>query len=110
MRASWLGERQESLGRRLALLPLLPAAWAYGAGARLHRGLYRSGLRRQERPSYRVVSVGNLVVGGAGMLATWGARWTWAVSEGAGGVSKGQREVVVGVGLVLLEVPCEAEI
>jgi len=73
MRASWLGGRQESLGRRLALLPLLPAAWVYGAGARLHRGLYRSGLLRKERLSYRVVSVGNLLVGGTGKTpaAAW---------------------------------------
>jgi tetraacyldisaccharide 4'-kinase len=73
IRARWLGVRKERLGRRLALLPLLPAAWAYGAGARLHRGLYRSGLCREQRLSCRVVSVGNLVVGGAGKTpaAAW---------------------------------------
>jgi tetraacyldisaccharide 4'-kinase len=73
VRAVWLEERDESLGRRLALLPLVPPAWIYAAGARIHRGLYRSGLRRSTRLACRVVSVGSLVVGGAGKTpaAAW---------------------------------------
>jgi tetraacyldisaccharide 4'-kinase len=74
VRAGWLEAAEaESLARRLALLPLLPLAWLYGAAAALHRGLYRAGWRRQQRLPCRVVSVGNLVVGGAGKtpVAAW---------------------------------------
>ena len=63
-RARWLERRQETRGQRLALLPLeLPAA-LYGLGAVLHRAMYRCGLRRARRFPGRVVSVGNLTVGG----------------------------------------------
>jgi tetraacyldisaccharide 4'-kinase len=41
-------------------------AWLYAAAAGLQRGLYRRGLRRRTRLPCRVVSVGNLVVGGTG--------------------------------------------
>jgi tetraacyldisaccharide 4'-kinase len=45
---------------------LAPAAWAYRAGLGAHRGAYRAGLRRATRLPCRVVSVGNLTVGGTG--------------------------------------------
>lgn len=45
---------------------LVPLSWAYGAGEALHRALYRAGLRHAARASAPVISVGNLVVGGAG--------------------------------------------
>jgi tetraacyldisaccharide 4'-kinase len=58
---------------RLALLPLDVASWLYGAGAALHRALWEFGVRRRARLACRVVSVGNLVVGGAGKTpaAAW---------------------------------------
>jgi tetraacyldisaccharide 4'-kinase len=72
-RPGWLDERAPSALRRLALAPLTPLAWCYGAGAALHRTWYESGLGRRERLACRVVSVGNLVVGGSGKtpLAAW---------------------------------------
>lgn len=49
------------------LLLLVPLAWAYGVGVRLWHGLFDLGLRRPVRVAgARVISVGNLVVGGAG--------------------------------------------
>jgi tetraacyldisaccharide 4'-kinase len=66
LRASWLEERDESLLRKAALLPLEPLSWLYACGAWAHRGVYRVGLRRRSHFPGRVVSVGNLVVGGAG--------------------------------------------
>ena len=67
------GEREESRWRATALLPLVPAAWLYGAGARLHRALYQSGPLRRTVLPLCVVSVGNLVVGGTGKTPT--AAW-----------------------------------
>jgi len=54
-------------------LPLLPLSWLYGAGARVHRALYRTGVLRRSTFAGHVVSVGNLVVGGTGKtpLAAW---------------------------------------
>lgn len=45
---------------------LWPLSVLYGALALLHRGLYRSGLRRAQRVAVPVVVVGNVVAGGAG--------------------------------------------
>ena len=66
VRATWLEERDESLLRRAVLSPLVPLSWVYAGCAWLHRGLYRLGVRRRSHFPGRVVSVGNLVVGGAG--------------------------------------------
>jgi len=73
LRARWLSEREESPLRSLALLPLHPLSWAYGAGAWLHRFAYARGLLRRTRFPGHVVSVGSLLVGGAGKtpLAAW---------------------------------------
>ena len=73
MPPTWFAIRQESPARRAALLPLDALSLVYGAGARLHRELYARGWRRPARLSCRVVSVGNLVVGGSGKtpLAAW---------------------------------------
>jgi tetraacyldisaccharide 4'-kinase len=73
VRAAWLDADSGSLWEHWALLPLLPASWLYGAGAWFHRAVYRSGRRRPLRLPCRVVSVGNLVVGGAGKTPT--AAW-----------------------------------
>ncbi|MEE9607711.1 MAG: tetraacyldisaccharide 4'-kinase [Myxococcota bacterium] len=73
VRASWLESREQTPAQALALLPLAAVAVLYGAGARLHRALYRSGALRPARLANRVVSVGNLVTGGTGKtpLAAW---------------------------------------
>ncbi len=63
LRGRWLYVRDESRWRRLALAPLLPLSWLYGAVAAVHRSRTR---RRATRLSCRVVSVGNLTVGGSG--------------------------------------------
>ena len=55
----------ESPAQRLALAPLAAAELAYAAGARLHRFVYDAGWRRSTRLAARVVSVGNLAVGGS---------------------------------------------
>jgi tetraacyldisaccharide 4'-kinase len=55
----------ESLGRRVALAPLALAELGYAAGASLHRWVYDAGLRRRTRLDARVISVGNLAVGGS---------------------------------------------
>ena len=60
-----LWRSDENLGRRLALAPLLLAELPYAAGAWLHRRMYEAGLRARVRLDARVVSVGNLAVGGS---------------------------------------------
>ena len=73
MRAGWIERRQDTPSQRVALAPLTPVSWLYGAGAALDRRLHRAGWRRRRRLSARVISVGNLVVGGAAKtpLAAW---------------------------------------
>ena len=73
MRARWLQDDGGGWARELALAPLLPASWLYGLGAWLHRSLYRRGLLRAAQLPCRVVSVGNLTVGGSGKTpsAAW---------------------------------------
>lgn len=58
-------EYEESFARRLALAPLTPFALAYALAARVHRAAYAHGLLPQRHPGCRVVSVGNLAVGGS---------------------------------------------
>jgi len=72
-RAPWLAASAESPLQAVVLSPLLPLSWLYGAGAWIHRASYRARVfRRSEFPG-RVVSVGNLVVGGTGKtpLTAW---------------------------------------
>lgn len=75
-RPGWLEGGRESPARRLALLPLDALAALYGVGATLHRAWYTRGPGRPTRLACRVVSVGNLVVGGSGKTPTaaWVAR------------------------------------
>lgn len=62
----WYPER-ESISRGLVLSPLSLVSWGYGAAGRLRLRLYRAGLIRSERvEGVRVISVGNLNVGGTG--------------------------------------------
>jgi tetraacyldisaccharide 4'-kinase len=62
----WLDDPEPGLLARAALAPLAPAAWAWGAGAWLHRHARGARFRAPARLPCRVVSVGSLVVGGAG--------------------------------------------
>jgi tetraacyldisaccharide 4'-kinase len=56
----------ESPRERLWRAPLLPLEWAYRGIVWSHRSLYERGLLRRSRLPCRVVSVGNLTVGGSG--------------------------------------------
>jgi tetraacyldisaccharide 4'-kinase len=82
LRAGWLETRDESWLRRAALAPLVPVGWAVGAGASLHRALYRAGWWRAARLAGHVVSVGNLVVGGT--AKTPAAAWVASALHGRG--------------------------
>ncbi|WP_426745792.1 tetraacyldisaccharide 4'-kinase [Myxococcus faecalis] len=57
----------EDWGRRVLLSPLTALSWSYAAAVQLRRALYDKGLLRAERvEGLRVLSVGNLNVGGTG--------------------------------------------
>jgi len=73
MRTHWIATREQDARWRAALLPLDLAALVYRLGARLHRTLYERRLIEPRRLSCRVVSVGNLAVGGSGKtpLSAW---------------------------------------
>jgi tetraacyldisaccharide 4'-kinase len=47
-------------------ISFIPLSWGYGAVVRLRAGLYRAGLFTRRRLPCRVVSIGNLTVGGTG--------------------------------------------
>jgi len=72
-RPAWFDEREPRLLLRAALAPLVPLSWLYGIGALAARRLRGSRFRTPARLSCRVVSVGNLVVGGSGKTpaAAW---------------------------------------
>lgn len=72
-RPAWYDESRETPLARLARTPLSFAALLYGLGVATHRGLYTHGLRPRAHLGCRVVSVGNLGVGGAAKtpLAAW---------------------------------------
>lgn len=78
----WLDDPDPGLLARVALAPLAPAAWAWGAGAWLHRHARGERLRTPARLPCRVVSVGSLVVGGAGK--TPAAAWIAAALRARG--------------------------
>src|SRR5262245_34468292 len=73
MRLPWLEAREQSPAAAAALLPLALAAGGVRAGAQLHRARYRMGVLRATRLGCRVISIGNLGVGGAGKTPT--AAW-----------------------------------
>ena len=72
-RPGWFEERDATLLRRIALAPLVPLSWVYGLFALAARRLRTPRFRPATRLSCRVVSVGNLGVGGAGKTpaAAW---------------------------------------
>jgi tetraacyldisaccharide 4'-kinase len=76
LRAGWLERRSEPRWLRLALLPLVPVSWLYGAGAWLHRAAAARGWLPRRRFAGHVVSLGSLMVGGTAKtpLAAWVAR------------------------------------
>ncbi len=61
----WLWGRSGG-GWDLVFFPLTFLAWIYGGVVRARAGLYRAGLFKTRRADCRVVSVGNLSVGGVG--------------------------------------------
>jgi tetraacyldisaccharide 4'-kinase len=73
LRAAWLEQRSPSRLRSLVQLPLAPAAWLVAASARLRRHLHRRGVLPTSRLPSRVVSVGDLMLGGTGKtpMAAW---------------------------------------
>jgi len=108
--------REETPARRLALSPLLLLEAPYRLGAWLHRGAYRWGLRERVRLPVRVISVGNLSVGGSGKtpFTGWLARQLRArgrkvaiLSRGVGG-SRSADVTVVSDGERVLASPAEA--
>lgn len=97
------GEAPPSIGVRLGLASLGAGSVIYRGLAWGHRQSFRWGWRTPRRLPCRVISVGNLTVGGTGKtpLTMWLARWCleqgWKVailSRGYGGQSGGEPRVV----------------
>jgi tetraacyldisaccharide 4'-kinase len=76
VRATWLERRDEPRWLQLALLPLVPVSWVYGAAAWLHRTAFARGFVPRRRVAGHVVSLGSPMVGGTAKtpLAAWVAR------------------------------------
>ena len=81
-RPAWLDDGDESWLRRMLLAPLVPVSWAYAAAATLARRARSRRFRAPARLACRVVSVGNLHVGGSGK--TPAAAWIAAQLRAAG--------------------------
>lgn len=63
----WYPERPEDAARKLAMAPLSVAALAFGAAVRMRNALYdRGALAMRRVDGVRVISIGNLTVGGTG--------------------------------------------
>jgi tetraacyldisaccharide 4'-kinase len=62
----FLYQREKSFLTRVSLLPLYLLSFLYGGGVRSRIFLYTSGLLRPKRLPCRVISVGNITVGGTG--------------------------------------------
>ncbi|GIX46479.1 MAG: tetraacyldisaccharide 4'-kinase [Candidatus Tectimicrobiota bacterium] len=93
------GQPPPSPSWALALRLLHGLASLYGAAVALRAAAYRAGLRQPRRLPCRVLSIGNLTVGGTGKtpLALWVARWyqkagcrVAVLCRGYGGTLKGR--------------------
>lgn len=82
MMPRWFEAGQVGALRRAALLPLGALSHCYAAGAALHRAWFEAGPGRQARLPCKVISVGNLVVGGSGKTPV--AAWLAAALHGRG--------------------------
>jgi tetraacyldisaccharide 4'-kinase len=81
-RPAWFDERDASLAKRILLAPLVPIAWLYALAATLARRARGPRFRTPVRLACRVVSVGNLTLGGSGK--TPAAAWIAARLREAG--------------------------
>ena len=71
LRAAWIHDHgPASGGRRVLLGALRITSWLYGWAAALHRAWYERGPGRRTRLPCKVVSIGNLSVGGSGKTPT----------------------------------------
>jgi tetraacyldisaccharide 4'-kinase len=105
----WYAARPEPLVRRLLLGPLWLLSLGFRGAVALRGGLYRAGLLRTHRTARaRVVSVGNLTVGGAGKTPAviHLARWLTArgvrvavLSRGYGRTERADRVLLPGAEL-----------
>lgn len=110
MKFDFLYRPREPVWQKLLLTPLVPLAGVFGAASATRRRLYESGGLKQVQVSIPVISVGNLVAGGAGKtpvvihlvrtLLAKGLRVA-VLSRGYGGSGKGARVVSKGEGLLL---------
>jgi tetraacyldisaccharide 4'-kinase len=100
--------------RRLLLSPLVAVEWIWRLSAYLHRAVYARGLRRRVRLPTRVISVGNLSVGGSAKtpVTAWLAgelrergRKVAVLSRGVRGASRREVNVVSDGQRVLMSTP-----
>ena len=96
---AWTGR---TAGGRALRAALVPAAIAYGAGTAVRNRLYDAGVLAAQRVPARVVSVGNLTVGGTGKTPTtlWLAERFRARGARVGIVARGYRKDRPGVVVV----------
>ncbi len=97
------GQTHPAAGLRLVLALLRLGSWLYRLLATIHANSYAWGFARRRRLSCRVVSIGNVTVGGTGKtpMTIWLARWLseqgWRVavlSRGYGGLTTDKPQVV----------------
>jgi tetraacyldisaccharide 4'-kinase len=99
MSDAWAGRTAGGRGLRAALVP---AAIAYGAGTAVRNRLYDAGILAIRRVPARVISVGNLTVGGTGKTPTtlWLADRLRARGARVGIVARGYRKAQPGIVVV----------
>ena len=88
---AWAGR---TAGGRTLRAALVPAALAYGAGTAVRNRLYDAGVFAAQHVPARVISVGNLTVGGTGKTPTtlWLAEQLRARGARVGIVARGYRK------------------
>jgi tetraacyldisaccharide 4'-kinase len=65
-RVNYLFQEDERWWKELLLFPLLVCSWIYGVIVRLRQTLYQGGLFKTRQLPCRVISVGNITLGGTG--------------------------------------------